>query len=364
MGLCWLSSVNNDIGPSDQKFLINLFRFRRSFCVCAFGKIHFNRFDPTGAYPRERIYYERGHHSSDMFADSAIRFLTHRDPDRPFLCYVSFTAPHDPRDTHQRYHDMYDANNIALPPNFMPEHPFDNGELRIRDEGLAPWPRPPAEIRQHIADYYAMLTHADAQIGRVLDTLRETGQDGNTIIVFAGDNGLALGQHGLMGKQNMYEHSLRVPLIFAGPDVPRGQRRDAYCYLLDIYPTLCSLLGLAAPDTVEGISLTPSMANPAEGIRETLLFAYRGIQRAVKDRHHKLIEYVVNGRRTTQLFDLRQDPWELDNLAADPSSAGAITRLSRELRRWQSDWDDDQQGFWEAYETASPAPAATERSQP
>jgi len=309
-----------------------------------------NHFDPTGAYPKQRIYYERGRHSSDIFAESAIQFLTHRDPDRPFFCYVSFTAPHDPRDTHQRYHDMYDAECIELPPNFMPEHPFDNGELRIRDEALAPWPRPPQEIRQHIADYYAMLTHADAQIGQVLATLGKIGQADNTIIIFAGDNGLALGQHGLMGKQNMYEHSLRVPLIFSGPGIPRGERRAAHCYLLDIYPTLCALLDVPVPETVEGQSLVPSMENPSDRIRDIMLFAYRGIQRAVKDDRHKLIEYVVDGQNTTQLFDLTEDPWELENLASSPSSEDTVSRLRQELRRWQTEWDDDGQGFWTAYD--------------
>jgi arylsulfatase A-like enzyme len=95
--------------------------------------------------------------------------------------------------------------------------------MRIRDEKLAPWPRTPKEIRRHIADYYAIITHMDAQMGRVLSALKETGQAKNTIIVFAGDNGLAVGRHGLMGKQNLYEHSVHVPLIMSGPGIPKGQ---------------------------------------------------------------------------------------------------------------------------------------------
>lgn len=307
--------------------------------------------DPTGRYREEATYYERGRHSSDLFCEAAIEFLTHRDEGRPFFCYIPFTAPHDPRDTHPRYHAMYDPERIELPPNAYPEHPFDNGELRVRDELLAPFPRPPDEIRQHIADYYAMLTHADDQMGRVLDALGETGAADNTIVVFAGDNGLALGQHGLMGKQNLYEHSVRVPLILSGPRVPRGARSDALCYLTDVYPTLCELLGVPTPESVEGHSLVPAMGGSA-GARSRLLLAYRGYQRAVKDDRHKLIEYAVDGRRHTQLFDLVADPWETRNLATDPSRAQVVSALRKELRRWETELDDDQLGFWEAYDAA------------
>jgi len=319
-----------------------------------------NHYDRRGKYPHDSVYYQRGRHSSDLFAEAAIDFLYHRDEERPFFCYVSFTAPHDPRDTHPRYHAMYDADRIPLPPNFAPQHPFDNGELGVRDELLAPIPRPPEEIRQHIADYYAMITHADAEMGRVLEALRDIGEMENTVIVFAGDNGLALGQHGLMGKQNMYEHSIRVPLIISGPDLPRNARSEAFCYLQDIYPTLCDLLGIDVPNTVEGISLLPALSNPQESLRDTMLFAYRGIQRAVKDRRHKLIEYVVDGERTTQLFDLLSDPWETENLATDPASEPVLSRLRSELLRWQTELDDDAQGFWEAYQAATPSPEENE----
>ena len=117
-------------------------------------------------------------------------------------------------------------------------------------------------MRRHIAEYYAMITHLDAETGRLLDVLEQRGLADDTIIVMAGDNGLAVGQHGLMGKQNLYEHSVRVPLIFAGPGVPRGETRDSYAYLLDIFPTLCDLADVPVPDTVTGRSLVPALADP------------------------------------------------------------------------------------------------------
>jgi arylsulfatase A-like enzyme len=325
-------------------------------------------FDPTGKYEQrchqttnfvtQRVvqkicdHIHAGKHSSELFCDAAIDCLHNYREDSPFFMYISFMAPHDPRTMPREYLDMYDPDRINLPKNFMPEHPFDNGELRIRDEMLAAFPRTPEEIRKHIAAYYAMITHADAQIGRVLETLKDTGKDESTIIVFAGDNGLALGQHGLMGKQSVYEHSVHIPLIMSGPGIPEGERRDAFCYLLDIYPTLCDLIGLPVPDSVEGKSLVPAMQNASNRIREHLLFAYTKLHRGVRDEKYKLIEYVVEGKRTTQLFDLQADPFELNNLAGDPSYSKILERLRKELIRWKDELGDTrEQGniFWDGY---------------
>jgi len=327
------------------------------------------RFDPTGQYDLEQpvvkdawysneVTYRRcdhirpGKHSSELFAEAAIDFLDGYNAEQPFFMYLSFMAPHDPRTMPREFLEMYDPDEIELPPNCYPEHPFDNGELRVRDEKLAPWPRTPQEIRRHTAEYYAMISHLDAQIGRVLEALERTGQTNNTIIILAGDNGLAIGRHGLMGKQNMYDHSLHVPLLISGPGIPAGKQSDAYCYLLDIYPTLCDLVGVPIPDTVEGKSLVPAMEG-SDSIRDTLLFAYRDVQRAVQDREYKLIEYVVEGKRTTQLFDLQADPSEINDLSQEPSLAGHIGELRQELRRWQTELDDTQPGqgqdFWEGF---------------
>ena len=290
-------------------------------------------------------------HSSELFCDETIDFLRNRRPeDRPFLAYVSFMAPHDPREMPAEFLNMYDPDRITLPPNFLPEHPFDNGGLQIRDELLASFPRTETAVRRHIADYYAMITHADAQIGRVLEALDEIGEADNTIIVFAGDNGLAVGQHGLMGKQSLYEHSIHVPLLFAGPGVPEGETRDAFCYLLDIFPTLCDLTGVDIPETVEGRSLVPVLRDAAAPSREKLIFAYTRIHRGARDDRYKLIEYAINGTRTTQLFDLIADPHEMNDLAGDPAHAQPLAALRTEMRRWRDDFDDTADKFWQAFD--------------
>jgi len=306
-----------------------------------------NDFDASGDYLRNR-QYKGDKHSSELFSDAAIQFLHEHKDDKPFFVYIAYTAPHDPRQAPEKYKQRYNPEEIILPKNFLPEHPFDNGEMRIRDEKLAPWPRTPAEIRRHIADYYAIITHMDAQIGRVLSALKETGQAKNTIIVLAGDNGLAVGRHGLMGKQNLYEHSVHVPLILSGPGIPKGQRQDAFCYLLDVFPTLCDLTGVSIPVSVEGHSLASIIRNRKRKIRNTLFFAYKDIQRGVRGERYKLIEYKVKEKRTTQLFDLELDPWEINNLADKPGYAIHLKRLRNELLRWKDKLGDDSK-FWQGY---------------
>jgi len=326
-------------------------------------------FDPTGKYPQAKPLKARfgemnvnlnqvfdhvceGKHSSDLFADASVRFLREYRGRDPLFMYVSFMAPHDPRETHREYHDMYPPEGIPLPASFMPAHPFDNGELKIRDELLAGFPRGEDEIRRHVAEYYAMITHADAAIARVIEALKDTGRYENTIIVFAGDNGLAVGRHGLMGKQNLYDHSVRVPLIFSGPGVPRGARRDALCYLSDIYPTLCEMAGVDIPESVEGRSLLPAMGDERRAIHDTLAFAYRHFQRGVRDGRWKLIEYVVDGRRTTQLFDLAEDPFELNNRAGDSQCGEHLRRLRGRLVNCRQELDDPAEEFWSAFAEA------------
>ncbi|MBD3182307.1 sulfatase-like hydrolase/transferase [Candidatus Poribacteria bacterium] len=325
-------------------------------------------FDPTGKYETrcnrtvdfvtQRVvqrmcdHIHAGKHSSELFCDATIDYLDSYEDDDPFFMYVSFMAPHDPRTMPKEYLDMYDPEQIKLPESFMSEHPFDNGELKIRDEMLAGFPRTPEEIKRHIAAYYAMITHADTQIGRVLKTLEETGKVDNTIIVFAGDNGLALGRHGLMGKQSVYEHSVKVPLVMSGPGVPNNTKSEAFTYLIDIYPTLCDLCNVNIPETVEGKSLVPAMSNPKEKIRENLLFAYTKLHRGVRDEQFKLIEYVVDGKRTTQLFDLKTDPHETKNLADNDDYSHVIEKLRKELVRWRDELDDTQeqgQIFWDGF---------------
>jgi arylsulfatase A-like enzyme len=317
-------------------------------------------FDPSGKYAVQTPVIEKpqssnaitfknydhiaeGKNSSELFSEAVISFLDSYRGRAPFLAYVAYTAPHDPRTAPQAYLDMYDPASIPLPKNFLPEHPFDIGDTRIRDELLAGFPRTKDEIRKHIAEYYAAITHLDAQIGRVLEALKRSGREKDTVIVFSGDNGLAIGQHGLMGKQNLYEHSVHVPLNMSGPGIPVGTERDALCYLNDIGPTLCDLAGIAPPRNIWGTSLVPVLRDPEKSPREALVFAYKNYLRGLRWKNWKLILTNVQGKRFIQLFDLGSDPKETKNLAGDPELrqfVGELTERTQGILRAAGDAAD------------------------
>jgi arylsulfatase A-like enzyme len=267
--------------------------------------------------------------SSELFIDEAIAFIEQQHGEQPFFAYVAFTAPHDPRMAPDEYLAKYDPAKLSLPKAFLPEHPFDNGELKIRDEALAPWPRTPEIVRRHTADYYAAITHLDAQIGRLVAALERTGRREKTIIIFTSDHGLALGRHGLFGKQNLYEHSMRPPLIVAGPGIPAGKKCEAMAYLYDLFATVCDLAEAKPPAGVESWSLVPLLRGEKTEHREAIYCAYRDVQRSLREREWKVIEYPKIER--TQLFHLADDPDELHDLAAEPQHAERLAGLRKRL---------------------------------
>jgi arylsulfatase A-like enzyme len=273
-------------------------------------------------------------HTSYRLADRTIEFLEQRTKEgesRPFYIYLAPPVPHDPRLAEPQFHALYDPDTIPLPAAFLPQHPFDNGEMRVRDEKLAPWPRTPADTRRQLADYYACITGLDHHVGRILTALEACGQLENTIVIFSADNGLSIGEHGLFGKQNLYEFGgMHVPLVVAGPGIPQG-RSDALVYLMDLFPTLVDYAGAQVPAGVEGRSLRPVVEGRAAGVRDVLVTAYRDCMRAIRDGRWKLIRYPLVDR--TQLFDLAADPHELVDLAGHPEHAEMIAQLTGRLER-------------------------------
>jgi arylsulfatase A-like enzyme len=310
-----------------------------------------------------------GPHSSEVFADSAIDFIQDYNQKQPFFLYLAFHAPHDPRHAPRKYKDMYPADEIQLPPSYMQEHPFDNGHLVVRDEKLAPWPRTPEVTRKHLSDYYTIITHLDSQIGRVIESLKASGQYENTLIALAGDSGLAVGCHGLLGKQSVYdEDGIHVPFILAGNKIDQGGNEiGVLCYIQDIFPTLCDLTGVNIPSSVTGRSLLPVIKGHKEQIREYTYHGYMHYQRAYRRGDYKLIEYVqstdqtkkgvtfVRGSRVTQLFNYKEDPWETFNLAYFPEYEELLKSMRAGMRQAAEELGDDNTSidydydFWDSY---------------
>ena len=310
-----------------------------------FGGMHFPKFggqehptvylyDSTGVYDEKRKRTSDTY-STTLYADHAIQFLSSTTAKaKPFFCYVAFTSPHDPRTPPDKFSRMYDPAKIPLPANFLIKHPFDNGDLNVRDEQLLPVPRDPDAIKKDIALYYGMVSEMDAQVGRILETLEKSGLKENTLIVFAGDNGLAVGQHGLLGKQNLYEHSIRVPMILSGPGVPMNKKTDGFTYLSDITPTIFDYLQLPRPSSVEGRSLLPVIQDPSKKVRSSIYNVYGHWSRSIKSEDgFKLIVYNVDGIATTQLFNLKIDPWEIKDLSIEPVYREKIMQMRNLLKQ-------------------------------
>lgn len=274
--------------------------------------------------------------STDVFCATAGEFVRSRDTSRPFFACVSLTSPHDPRTPPEQFRKMYADRDIPLPANFQTAHSFDNGELDIRDERILSRPLSPDEVKRELAHYYGMISHHDAQLGRLLATLTEIGQMADTIVVYVSDHGLGLGSHGLLGKQNLYEPSVRVPFILAGPGVPAGLRHDGLAYAFDLYATLCDLARVPVPAGLDSVSLLPAWPPAKPSGRSTVCSAYGDCQRMVTDGVWKLIVYRVGDRQRVQLFDLVKDPDELHDRSQEPAQAGRLRTLHAQLSAWQT----------------------------
>lgn len=320
------------------------------------------RYDPTGEYDNVINFvvdfyndnhpqaqhcdeFDPGKHSSTLLTDSAIEMLKkNAGQEKPFFMYLAYLAPHDPRTMPDEFREMYDPEKLAIPPNFQ-ELIDTNYPLMVhRDEHLAAYPRREEEIKRHIAEYYAMITHLDFEIGRLLDTLHQSGEEENTIVVFTGDNGLAVGQHGWMGKEDIYEHGVRVPLVMAGPGIAENVRNQAYVYLYDIFPTLCEKTGIEIPSSADGKSFADLLdGQHGESFRDELYLIFDKFVRGVKDDRYKLIEY-RNGDaeedRWTFLYDIKNDPWETENLAQREEYKEKIKEMRERIIKHSESWEE------------------------
>jgi arylsulfatase A-like enzyme len=275
--------------------------------------------------------------TSRHIADFAIELINRR-PAEPFFLQVCFPTPHDPLIMPPGYDEKYPAESMPLPGNYLPQHPFDHGNFDGRDEQLLPWPRTKDQVRDVLAMYYRIITYTDEQIGRIFAALEKNGQMENTIVIFSSDHGLGVGSHGIRGKQNMYEHTVNVPLVIAGPGIPKGETRGGQAYLRDLFPTTCELVGIAIPETVEGRSQAAVIKGARESVYDAVYCYFRDKQRMVRTDRWKLIHYPHLDRY--QLFDLKSDPLEMNDLSADENHRDKFHELKVKLETWQREMND------------------------
>lgn len=262
-------------------------------------------------------YWKGGTHWSEVLGNEGIDFLqTATNKENPFFMYLAFNAPHDPRQSPKKYVDKYPLDDVDVPDNYLPEYPYKDAigcSENLRDEALAPFPRTKYSVKVNRQEYYAIITHMDHQIGRILDALEKSGEMNNTYIFFTADHGLSVGHHGLMGKQNMFEHSMKAPLIINGPSIPKDKQISTPVYLQDIMPTTLELAGIQIPEQVEFKSLLPLLNNQKRKQYDYIYGAYKGLQRMIRKDNFKLIYYPEIDE--TLLFDLAKDPQEICDLS-------------------------------------------------
>ncbi len=392
------AEANAAITPDDPQYFSIPAIFNRegyiTFRTCKRGTSYENANKLfTYRYDKWCVYAD-DENGSKWHGDRAMDFLEMYDNEKieqPFLMYFGFSHPHDPRYEKPEYYEKYGAADEApdipnpksppLPVNYLPAHPFKIGVDEGRDETQVQGVmrnRDEATIRNEIGRKYACIENIDFQIGRVLNKLDEMGLLENTYIFFCGDNGIAVGRHGLMGKQNLYEHSWRVPLIVRGPGIKAGSRASGFTYLMDVLPTLCDIANIDTPGSCDGISFLPVLHGRKKTIRNTLYGAFTIINqkddrgqgtnvspgiRAVRKGKWKLIKYdLYDGTvRQTQLFNLKENPFELliehhdpviinlnknkplsnqQNLADNPKYSGRLKKMEKLLYKQQLKYND------------------------
>ena len=296
-------------------------------------------------------FWEGGKHWSEVLTNDAIGFLNDsKKLKQPYFMYLSFNAPHDPRQAPKKFLDLYPIESISVPENYAPQHPYfrEIGNLPgLRDEALAPYPRSKFAVKKHIQEYYAVISHLDEQVGRIITYMENENMLENTYIVFTSDHGLSVGQHGLIGKQSLYDHSVRVPMIITGPGIKKNRKIKEDIYLQDIMPTTLDLAGIRIPSSVDFKSLKTVLFEEKnkkiyDGIYGTFGCCssenYNDYQRMIRKDDFKLMLFPINKR--LELYDLKNDPNEIKNLALNEEYKHKIKILFDDLIELQKSVND------------------------
>ncbi|MEN1680645.1 MAG: sulfatase [Planctomycetota bacterium] len=294
--------------------------------------------------------WERADVADDAYADGRIadeairRLKAAKERVQPFFLAVGFTKPHLPFCAPEKYWAMYDEVDLPVAetdtyPAGAPSYAGKglHGEISQYKPIPSGQPLSPEMARNAVHGYFAALSYMDAQLGRVLDELDSLGLAEETVVVLWGDHGYHLGDHGAWTKHTNYEQANRIPLIIAGPGVPRGAASDALVETVDLYPTLAELAHLpppSGPQPLDGLSLAPILHGKRQAVRDHALHVYpRGprLGRAIRTERYRLVEWrrLTGGPADYELYDYETDPLEKKNLAADKPAV--VRRLARVL---------------------------------
>ena len=259
-----------------------------------------------------------------------------------FFLGVGFFKPHTPYVAPKKYFEMYDINNIYIPEmseDFLKTIPEPAAiSLRHKGDGKGnQYDLSKTEAQEIKRAYYATISFLDAQVGRIIKKLKDTGLDKNTVIVFSSDHGYHLGEKGHWQKQTLYEKTTRVPLIFSGPGIVSGKKSKSPVELIDIYPTLMDLTKIKSPKHVVGKSLVPIFDNVNYKIRNSALTRWIATKfnnvegYSIKTENYRFVKWGENGEYGYELYDHIFDSDEMNNLANDPNYVKTIDSLKIEI---------------------------------
>ena len=294
------------------------------------------------AKPYEKpVHAKYNDYYDGQIADTAIsRLKDLAGRNQPFFMAVGFLKPHLPFNAPPQYWDLYDADAIQLasnpfpPKNAPPEAIHTWGELRQYYGIPQTGPVDQETNRKLVHGYYACVSYTDDMVGKLLDELDRLHLAENTVVVIFGDHGWNLGEHGLWCKHCNFDNALRVPLIFRGPGIGKGEKASTLAEFIDIYPTLCDLAGIPLPIHLDGKSLAGVLKNPLEE-HKTKVFSRFIKGESIISRDMIYTEWVSDKpavERPRMLYDHTVDPGENFNVSESREYASQVTDLTRQLR--------------------------------
>ncbi len=287
-------------------------------------------------------YCEWAEVSDDAYQDGKLAEKTIADLrrlkalDKPFFLACGFWRPHLPFNAPKKYWDLYQREKIEIAENrFPPKNlpPQCRSSREIDRYGKVAGRKNTEDFHREARHaYYACVSYVDAQIGKILKALDELELSDNTIVVLWGDHGWHLGEHEFWGKHNTLDNALRAPLIVRAPGHKQNNSTNALVEFVDIYPTLCELVGIPVPTHVQGTSFVPLLDNPQLPWKKAVFSYWKGCQ-AVKTDRFLYTEWRENGKIIARmLFDHQTDPNENENIAEKPENAKLVKSLSLLLK--------------------------------
>lgn len=326
------------------------------------GKYHDPTFIEMGRVKQHKGYV------TDLITDMSIEFIEKRPKDEPFFLMCHHKAPHRRWEPDKKHAKEYADKTFPEPDTFNDDYSTRSDAAREAEmqvgkhfrkldykktppEGLSEAELKSWMYQRYMQDYLACIASVDDNVGRLLDYLDRAGLAENTIVIYTSDQGFFLGDHGWYDKRFMYEESLRMPFLIRWPEkIKPGTTNDAMILNVDFAPTLLDAAGLKIPRNIQGRSIMPLLSGKEPDDWRTSMYyryyhypAHHRVQPhyGVRTERYKLIYY--NKIDQWELFDLKNDPREINNIYADPAQAGTVKRLKAELYRLKKELKDEDQ---------------------